>query len=494
MISAPASVVLNRVNLPADAYRQWREQGGAALAFREGRRDGAPPERLLQEIWAHQRLRRDALATTHGRRVSVLHPGFWNREAGPDFLRAVIQIEDEDPVSGDIEIDVHSSGWRTHGHGHNAAYKDVILHVVWEPPPGDVPLATLTLRDVLDAPLGELETWVGGAGDPPAEWLEGQCSGPLRRLTPEVLRHLLEQAALIRLHTKGYLMRARARAAGWEQALWEGLFRALGYKHNSWPMQRLAEMLPMLHAQPLPDGDPRHHWEARLLGLGGLLPPEPRAGSYARRLWDSWWRERGAFPGRGLPPSLWRLHGVRPVNHPHRRIALAAAWLSDPGWTSRLADWFLSAHETDAASRTLPEALRARTSDYWRRHCTLTSTPTLDPLPVLGGGRINDMAVNVLLPWFWARAQAGGDSAMMARVEAHYLRWPAGEDNAVLKLARSRLLGEARAPGRTAAIQQGLLQIVRDFCAHSNSLCEHCAFPRCVDRVAGGGGGLIAAG
>jgi hypothetical protein len=31
-----------------------------------------------------------------------------------------------------------------------------------------------------------------------------------------------------------------------------------------------------------------------------------------------------------------------------------------------------------------------------------------------------------------------------------------------------------------AAAQQGLLQILRDFCEHSNALCENCEFPELV--------------
>jgi hypothetical protein len=33
------------------------------------------------------------------------------------------------------------------------------------------------------------------------------------------------------------------------------------------------------------------------------------------------------------------------------------------------------------------------------------------------------------------------------------------------------------------AAQQGLLQILRDFCDHSNALCEHCQFPELVARL-----------
>jgi hypothetical protein len=31
-----------------------------------------------------------------------------------------------------------------------------------------------------------------------------------------------------------------------------------------------------------------------------------------------------------------------------------------------------------------------------------------------------------------------------------------------------------------AAVQQGLIQITRDFCDHSNAVCENCGFPELV--------------
>jgi predicted transcriptional regulator len=47
-----------------------------------------------------------------------------------------------------------------------------------------------------------------------------------------LLRRLVNKGALVRMQGKAAQFEARARQAGWEQALWEGLFRALGYKHN----------------------------------------------------------------------------------------------------------------------------------------------------------------------------------------------------------------------------------------------------------------------
>jgi len=51
----------------------------------------------------------------------------------------------------------------------------------------------------------------------------------------------------------------------------------------------------------------------------------------------------------------------------------------------------------------------------------------------------------------------------------------------LLRLARQRLLGGARRGSlRSAAAQQGLIQIVRDFCERSNAVCEYCKFPDLV--------------
>jgi hypothetical protein len=103
------------------------------------------------------------------------------------------------------------------------------------------------------------------------------------------------------------------------------------------------------------------------------------------------------------------------------------------------------------------------------------------PQPLLGAHRVTDLAVNVVLPWFWTRAAAGKNSALQETAEHRYFFWPASEDNAILRLARQRLLGgEHDRALWTAARQQGLLQIVRDFCEHSNALCENCRFPELV--------------
>jgi hypothetical protein len=465
----------------ANFYAGWRERRSHLFALRE--QPGAPAERLLQAIWHHQRLLRDVLRLSDGRSVRVLHPGFLNRESGPDFRQAMLQFEGDDPRTGDVEVDLRSGCWRQHGHDRNPAFGHVALHVVWETEAATT-LPTLSIKACLDAPLSELSAWLGtDAAEAYPPDLLGRCAASLRRLSPGDLGELLRQAALARLERKAGDLEARARQAGWEQALWEGLLRALGYKHNVWPMLRLGELRLLLQgSQPAS----LMQWQARLFGVSGLLPSElGRSGAadgYLRRVWDHWWRERSEFSEACLPPGLWRLHGLRPANHPLRRLALVAQWWTDQALPARLEEWFGATIQDKDLAASLGEALRVPEDEFWTWHWTLKGRRLAESQPLLGPTRATDLAVNVLLPWFWARARQGNSAALQAKAEARYLAWPAAQDNSVLRLARQRLMGGAGLRGsNSAAQQQGWLQIVRDFCDHSDPLCAGCPFP---DQVA----------
>ena len=89
--------------------------------------------------------------------------------------------------------------------------------------------------------------------------------------------------------------------------------------------------------------------------------------------------------------------------------------------------------------------------------------------------------MNVILPWLWTRATEGKNGKLQRVIEHRYAVWPQAEDNSILKLARQRLLGVGRSRAlRSASAQQGLIQITRDFCEHSNAVCENCRFPELV--------------
>src|SRR5580704_14585500 len=260
-------------------YAQWRAQSVAAWwpCASTLRDEHFPTERLLQSIWQHQRLKRGALKTADGKIVRIFHPGFASLEGGPDFCNAVLQVGNESPRSGDVEIDLRASGWRAHGHDKNKNFQNVLLHVVWESEVQSAKSnvqslpAVLSLQNFLDAPLAELSLQLENESlRTLPENLRGKCCTPLRELDETKLTELLRQAARVRFENKASAICARAKNVGWEQTLWENLFRALGYKHNVWPMQNLAETKSIWSR----GANSAFEFQARLLGVSGLLPDE----------------------------------------------------------------------------------------------------------------------------------------------------------------------------------------------------------------------------
>ena len=448
--------------------------------------NGLPPERLLQAVWQHQRLRRDQLKTTDGKIVRVFHPGFISVEGGPDFRGAVLQFENEKPVYGDVEIDLQTSGWRAHGHDQNKNFQNVILHVVWDGTKSalnkNVP-SVLSLKNLLDAPLAELSLWLENeSASAFPENLRGQCCAPLRELGETQLTELLRQAARVRFQAKAAQFRARARHVGWEQTLWENLFRALGYKHNAWPMQNLAET----KSRWTRGANSPFEFQVRLFGVSGLLPDQltraqKSSDTFLRRAWDFWWRDRDEFETCVLPREVWKFHGLRPANHPQRRLALASHWLASENFISKIENWSAAEISDRRLLNSLHEIVQVGRDEFWSWHWTFKSARLKKPQPLLGDARVTDLAVNVILPWLWIRAVEGKNGKIQGEVERRFFAWPAAEDNSVLKLARQRLLGVGKSRVlNSAAAQQGLMQIVRDFCEHSNAICENCRFPELV--------------
>ncbi|MEI6074836.1 MAG: DUF2851 family protein [Verrucomicrobiota bacterium] len=464
-------------------YAAWLERNRVTNILRDGHR--APPEKLLQTIWQHQRLKRSELKTSAGRVIRILHPGFLSLEGGPDFRGAVLQFAGEAPITGDVEIDLHPGGWHAHGHDKNPNFKNVILHVVWDgiqnlkPKEGQAFLPeVLPLNQRLDSPIEELAVALENESGLP-ENLRGKCSAPLRELSAAQLAEILREAAQVRFQNKAEAMRHRAKTSGWEQTLWEQLFRALGYKHNVWPMQNLAET----KSQWLRGTDSVFSLQARLLGVSGLLPAEltrsqKSSDTFLRRAWDHWWRDRDEFEHCTLLREIWKFHGLRPANHPQRRLAMAAHWLAAKNLVSKIENWCIAEEAEKSLNRSLQEVLQVEYDDYWSWHWTFKSARLAKPQPLLGEARVIDLAANVILPWLWIRAKEGGNSKLMCEMEKRYLAWPAAEDNSVLKLARQRLLGsQNNRLLKSAAEQQGLMQIVRDFCEQANATCKDCRFP-----------------
>jgi Protein of unknown function (DUF2851) len=477
--------------MSAARYEQIKEELAPCILHEPP--DGYEPvpvtERLAQAIWFDQRLKRDGLQTTDGRRVRVVSPGWWNLEAGPDFRRAVIAFDDARPRLGDVEVHLHTADWHQHGHTRDRLYDNVILHVALWSRGGQRPvtaagrtLPQLVMADQLDAPLEELCDSIDPGNYPyKLDSHVGACEPSLKPMPPETIAALLEDAGLARLRAKARRLARWIQREGIEQALYAAVMEALGFKHNKEPMRRLAERLPVARLRELSAVQA----QAMLLGAAGFLPERTVTGRdeatrrHVKRLWDVWWTARDELAGAALPRDAWRLAGLRPANFPWRRLAavaqlLAAHWELWPKIAGELA----STSESKCAAR-LAALFTDLEDPYWSRRFSFTSKPQPKAEWLIGATRASDIVVNVVLPAAVAQGRLLGQPALAQAAGKVLLTHPPLESNSLVRFTAHRLLGRHMPPRllRTAARQQGLLQVFHDFCLNDRSACQRCLFP-----------------
>ena len=369
-------------------------------------------EKLLQKIWLRGDFDRHRAVMSDGRRVTIAHPGRWNRLGGPDFKAARLRIDDEPEQIADVELHLRATDWAAHGHARDRAYDGVRLHVVLFPlRPGEVTrgsdgreIPVLVLLPLLHHDLEEY------AAD---EAVESLTNRPVAKAV-EMLGALSsgEQAAVLmreaesRWRQKVHFAQLRIRRLGWESACHHAALEILGYRFNRAPMLRIAGR------RPLAD------WAE------GAVDPD--------RVWAD-------------EADGWSLQGVRPANHPRARLRQYAAWTRmRPNWPARLTSVAVHLPSPEAEALT---AVARRDGGLRALRSELAETVAAGEV---GGTRFD----NLVCDGFWPllAAHAGGEFYGL------WFHWFPGDlPPAILRALRE--LGLIGGAGRPAShgLAQGLL-------------------------------------
>lgn len=426
------------------------------------------PELDLQSLWFAGEFGSE-FTTTCGKRVVIRDFGVWNHAAGPDFTGCAVQQEGG-TLRGDIELDPDVRDWERHGHGANPAYESVALHLFTHAPEARMFTRTAKHREVMQVLL--TPEMLRDAAKPRrlAEAKLGRCAVPLIGMSEGHVANLLEAAAQYRLQRKADRLHALARIHGREQAVFQSLANALGYRHNQRPFTVLAQRLPLRLMLKL-DALER---ESLLFGVSGFLESvryedtEGDTRGYLRSLWSEWWKQRHAYLNWLDDQSRlrWQIAGGRPGNHPQRRLGALSAMLR--AW-KRVAAPLLNA---DAWNRkALSDTLLSLDHDYWSRHYTLLAEPAAKPVALIGATRVQEILANVCYPLLVPEE---------ASLWEEFKELPAMLDNQKVRRASLRLFGEdprARLFQKRLFHQQGLLQVYEDYCLEDDSACAECPFP-----------------
>ncbi|MEY2479893.1 MAG: hypothetical protein QOI04_820 [Verrucomicrobiota bacterium] len=371
-------------------------------------------------------------------------------------------------MRGAIEFDLTDRNWEAHGHATNPAFDETVLHVFVNRSEREFFTRTTSHRNVpqVIVDLAALPDTFS-ANIPLAR--PGRCQAPLNNLPEERVRSILDTAAQFRLQRKAASIQRKIDNHGRDEALFQKIAGALGYKQNKLPFTLLAQRLSLKFLR-----QNSHDAEPFLFGVAGFLEKPDLAGyqrstkEYVRKLWDRWWPHRDEMRRLMLPAKIWRISGTRPLNHPQRRLAALAVIAQNwPAFMNSLGKIDMNAAHDFFLGLQHP---------FWDLHFTLDSKAALKEIALVGETRIAEILANVLLPFFLSEGR---------EVWNDYARLSSQLSNRRVETAATRLFGDdARRPLflKTVAHQQGLLQIYEDFCLQDNSDCAQCPFPEQMQK------------
>lgn len=415
-------------------------------------------EQLLHYVWKHKIFPLKPLRTTDGQTVEVIDPGIPNADAGLGFFNAKLKIGGVLWV-GNVELHLRASAWQLHGHARDAAFNNVILHVVGVADcevytsMGDVvPQLVLACPEEVRLRYDELrQTEIY----PP-------CYSVLPLLPDLSIHSWLSALQVERFERKTRDITARLERHGnhWEDVFFITLSRNFGFGLNGEVFEAWASRLPFRAADKHRDN--LFQVEALFFGTAGLLEEESDGddGYYAGlRREFRYLKHKFELPDP-MPAERWRFLRSRPGNFPHVRLA-QLAWLyhKEQSLFSRV-----MAAETPLEAERL---FAASTSPYWEEHFIFRK---LSPRrkKYVGKNALNLILINTVVPFLYAYGVHKADERLCLRATC-FLEGLKAEDNRV-----TRLWSGAGLAVSTAADSQALLQLQREYCERKE--CLRCRF------------------
>jgi hypothetical protein len=318
-------------------------------------------EEFLHYLWKYGLYDQDNLTDNDGNKIIVIHPGEYNRDSGPDFFNARIEIGGT-LWAGNVEIHTRSSHFDNHGHNNDPAFNNVILHVVAE---NDKRVFNAKGEELLTAEItyepALYEKYFSLVNNPYII----ACQDDINKLDSFFVRHWLNSLVVERLQRKSDLILKIFSETGndWEETFYRLLTRYFGFRVNTEPFEMLATALPFRIIRK--HADCRFQVEALLFGTAGML----EEGLFRDALSDEYYRElireykilSAKYSLQPIHGWLWKFSRLRPANFPTIRISQLSAMLSTAGG---LLSRVLEATNIDQ----LTDTFEVTASDYWNDH------------------------------------------------------------------------------------------------------------------------------
>lgn len=362
-------------------------------------------EDFLHYIWKTARFDNSKLISDTGESIQIIKLGEHNKNAGPDFLNAKIKIGDT-LWAGNVEIHVKSSEWNAHGHQNDAAYNNVILHVVWENDETIIQagrnVACIELKEIVDQKLlTNVESLHESVKPVP-------CANFWNlHKTPPLLHFWMESWLVERLMSKidRIYIDAEKNKFHWEQLLYKLVATSLGSTVNAQPMAQLMDNIPFhiftKHQHEV------FVLEAILLGQAGFLADVASENEHLHLLQKEYDFYKIKYNLNPIDRVSWKFFRLRPHAFPTVRLAHLAQLIANNG--------NLMAKVIDNGNnlKSLELLLTCELGDFWKENLTLDHPRTKKLNKVsLGKSTIHNIIINAIVPVLFAYGKHTGNETL----------------------------------------------------------------------------------
>ena len=418
-------------------------------------------ERLLHYVWQHRLYPYGSLKTVEGVEVEVITPGLHNDNAGPDFIDAKLKLNGE-LWAGNVEVHTRSSDWYHHHHEENAAYDNVILHVVEvcdrsvaTSKGREVPQLVLAVPDYVEQHYNELLR----------EERFPLCYQYATSVPSFLIRSWLDRLAAERLETKTHQIEDRANRVGgdWETALFVTLARSFGFGINGDAFEDWAFRIPLQAAAK--HRDDAFQIEALFLGQAGLLQDdmlqdyhrdEAMQEGYFNQLKSEYHFLANKFSLKPMNGNQWKFLRMRPQNFPHIRIVqLAQLYVQGNVSISKVIE-----------TQTLDDARRlfqVGVSPYWRTHYAFGAV-SASSLKTLREESVSSLLINTFIPALYAYGFHRFHTEYCDRA-LQFLSGIKAENNYIIRIWKDVGLNV-----ESASDSQALIQLRKQYCERKDCL------------------------
>nr|WP_315157296.1 DUF2851 family protein [uncultured Flavobacterium sp.] len=412
-------------------------------------------EDFLHYVWKYQKLTSLELQTVKGETISILHPGYYLETAGPDFFNAQIIIGDQ-KWAGNIEIHLNSSDWYLHNHERDAAYNNVILHVVWEHDsdvfgPNNVEIPVVELRDFVKSDL--LLSYKHLLAQ--KSWIF--CENQIQQVNQFVITNWQERLFFERLERKSQSVFDSLLATNndWEAVLFLLLAKNFGLNTNGVSFFKIAQSIPFTVIRK--EASDLQNLEAFFFGMAGLLENNKEDVYYKDLQFRFYYLlQKYSIEKVNIEPLQFFKH--RPDNFPTIRLSqLASLYHQEKNLFSKITNEF--------SLPLLYERFAVTTSEYWQTHYQFDKISPKKSKK-LTKPFVDLLLINTIIPIQFAYAKNQGKEIAEELILLMQSLDP--ESNAILDKFKSFGIS-----AKNAFEAQTLLQLKSEYC--NKSRCMECA-------------------